>query len=77
VALSWDRLLDRTGPRLHILWSEHKGPPVRVTGRKGFGTRLICEGLAYELEGEVKLDFDPAGVRCAIDVPLSRQEDAL
>jgi two-component sensor histidine kinase len=38
--------------------------------RKGFGTRLITEGLAHQLDGTIDLDFKPGGVQCSIDVLL-------
>src|SRR5262249_36009717 len=56
--------------QLHICWDEHGGPRVAASVRRGFGTRLIEEALAYELDGSVRLSFAPEGVRCEIDVPL-------
>ncbi len=37
--------------------------------RKGFGSRVIKQGLAHELDGKVKLDYQPEGIVCTIDVP--------
>jgi two-component system CheB/CheR fusion protein len=54
---------------LHLVWAETGGPPVKMPQRRGFGSRLIEHGLAYELNCKVELEFDPAGLRCAIDVP--------
>ena len=76
VAVSWDRRPDGAGDRLHMAWVETGGPPVVKSGRMGFGTRLIGDGLAYELDGEVALEFEAAGVRCAIDIPLLQPEDS-
>ncbi|HET8551851.1 MAG TPA: PAS domain S-box protein [Gammaproteobacteria bacterium] len=59
---------------LHIDWTERGGPPVSKPSRRGFGSRLIQHGLAYELEAEVCLDFEPEGVRCTIDMPLPPTE---
>ena len=42
-------------------------------GRKGFGSRLIEGGLAQDLDGEVHLDYDPAGLVCQITMPVTRQ----
>ncbi len=60
--------------RLRVTWTESGGPPVappiKPTGQRGFGTRLIADGLAHQLDGEIGLDFDPTGLRCAIDIPL-------
>jgi len=64
-------------PRLRIEWRETGGPPVQAPSRRGFGSRLIERGLAAELRGDVRLEFDPAGVVCRIDVPFDgRREPA-
>lgn len=55
--------------RLAVLWSERDGPPVTPPDRRGFGSRLIEQGLAYDLDGTIRLEFAPDGVRCAISVP--------
>lgn len=60
-------------PWLHMAWREHGGPPVAAPTRRGFGSRLIAEGLAFELDGSVSLEFDRDGVVCIIDVPLSEE----
>jgi PAS domain S-box-containing protein len=52
-------------------WRESGGPPVEAPSRKGFGTMLIEKVLAYEAEGEAKLDFLPAGVAFIFRLPLS------
>jgi PAS domain S-box-containing protein len=56
---------------LVLRWRESGGPPVVPPTRRGFGSRLIERGLAHELEGDVALAFDPAGVRCRLVIPLS------
>lgn len=60
-------------PLLDIVWSEAGGPTVSVPDRRGFGSRLIEQGLARELGGNVKLLFPPQGVQCEINLPLSRK----
>lgn len=60
-------------PCVDILWREVGGPPVTPPGRRGFGSRLIEQGLARELGGDVKLLFLPEGVQCQINLPLSRK----
>jgi len=57
-----------TGARLLLEWREQDGPPVGPPQRRGFGSRLIERGLAYELGGEVQLLFDPEGVRCLVSL---------
>ncbi|HYZ47894.1 MAG TPA: PAS domain S-box protein [Sphingomonas sp.] len=56
--------------RLKLCWRERDGPPVAPPQRRGFGSRMLERALAGELDGTVKLAFDPAGVCCLIDAPL-------
>jgi two-component system, chemotaxis family, CheB/CheR fusion protein len=60
---------------LLLHWVESGGPQVAKPSRRGLGSRLIERDLAYELSGEVRLDFDASGVRCTIDVPLAQSEE--
>lgn len=53
-----------------LTWRERGGPTVSVPLRRGFGSRLIERGLAQDLNGIIRLDFDPAGVVCAISAPM-------
>ena len=61
-----------SGPerRLHLSWRESGGPPVVRPARQGFGSSMLERGLARELKGSVRLDFDPAGLVCTIDAAL-------
>jgi two-component sensor histidine kinase len=54
-----------------LSWKEHGGPPVQFPTRQGFGTRLIRQSFVSQLNGAVRLSFDPSGVVCDIDVPLA------
>jgi two-component sensor histidine kinase len=45
-------------------WREEGGPPVTAPARRGFGLRLIENGLARELGGAVRVDFQPGGLVC-------------
>ncbi|HEX5314714.1 MAG TPA: sensor histidine kinase, partial [Gammaproteobacteria bacterium] len=55
---------------LHIDWTEQGGPPVGEPKRYGFGMRLVREGLSYQLEATVNLDFAPDGLHATIAFPL-------
>ncbi|MFL5141991.1 MAG: hypothetical protein ACJ8DP_01400, partial [Microvirga sp.] len=70
VHLDWRLAAGESGPALHLTWAEEGGPPVAPPARKGFGSRLIERGLAADLDGDVRLDFRPAGVVCTIKAPL-------
>lgn len=75
VDITWSDQTGDSGRRLHLLWVEHGGPVVTTPVLKGFGSRLIAEGLAYELDGDVQVEYQPAGIRCTIDVPMDPEGD--
>ena len=60
--------------QLELVWAEEGGPPVVAPTRRGFGTRLVSQALARELRGQVRLEHDPAGVRCEIRFPLDAED---
>jgi len=51
---------------VRFVWEEQGGPEVSPPLRRGFGSRLIQEGLARELQGEVRMDYLPEGLRCEL-----------
>ncbi|MFC0409339.1 HWE histidine kinase domain-containing protein [Roseomonas elaeocarpi] len=57
-------------------WIESGGPTVRKPTRRGFGSTVVERGLSYELGGTSKLDFDPAGLRCVVTIPLKQLVDS-
>jgi Signal transduction histidine kinase len=71
VRIAWSVSGNPAAERLVMRWEERGGPPVMPPAQKGFGSRLIEDGLSRELNGSVHLGFDREGVVCAIDVPLS------
>ena len=57
--------------RLRLEWRERDGPRIdKLPAEPGFGTKLIRQACAYELEGEAELRFEPEGLTCIIDFPL-------
>ena len=69
ISIKWTLESQPDGRWLCLHWREKDGPAVSPPARKGFGSRVIEQGLAHELEGKVKLDFPPGGVICTIFVP--------
>ncbi len=57
------------GQQMQFHWQESGGPPVPPPVRKGVGSRQI-EGLAQELNGTARLDYDSTGVICEIVMPV-------
>jgi two-component sensor histidine kinase len=75
VDIAWRVVTGESGARrLAMEWRESGGPPVQEPRRRGYGTRLINGGVTQELGGTVRLAFEPAGLRCMIDVPLDAQD---
>jgi PAS domain S-box-containing protein len=70
VSITWQVEPFSEGSGMRLLWKESGGPPVSPPGHKGFGSRLIERGLAQELNGEVRLVYNPTGVSCQIAMPL-------
>ncbi|MBU1376412.1 MAG: PAS domain S-box protein [Alphaproteobacteria bacterium] len=58
------------GGRLRLTWRESGGPPVAPPSQRGFGARLLEQGLAEELRGSVRLEFRPEGVLCTVEASL-------
>jgi two-component sensor histidine kinase len=72
VQVTWSLHESTAGRWIHLEWLEMRGPPVQAPRRKGFGSRLIERDLGRQLASEVRLEFLPGGVRCVMDLPLSR-----
>jgi two-component sensor histidine kinase len=56
--------------RLWLNWREAGGPPVKAPTRRGFGSRLLEQGLLRELGGRTRIDYPADGVRCEIEAFL-------
>lgn len=58
--------------RLVVEWKEQGlADPPSAPARRGFGTDLLERTLAYELRARARRNFEPDGVRCIIEVPLT------
>ncbi len=67
VSVNWMLAADTLA---RIEWVESGGPEVQYPKRRGFGTDLLEKIVAHELRHPVELEFDPAGVRCTLLVPV-------
>jgi len=70
IKIAWDTSKGAEGRLLELRWSESGGPRVGAPPKRGFGSRLIEQGLQGELGGDVRLHFEPGGVRCVMRFPL-------
>jgi two-component sensor histidine kinase/CheY-like chemotaxis protein len=67
VEVAWT--IDQTNQRVRLVWTERGGPAVKPPTRRSFGTRMM-ESLGQQLNGQVKLSYEPSGFVYALDVPL-------
>ena len=74
LAVSWEVDRGLKGPTLYLVWIETGGPTVRSPGERGFGTRLIERGVVQQLNGMAVVDFEPSGLRCRMEIPISSKE---
>jgi PAS domain S-box-containing protein len=72
VQVSWSFVPDDQRTRVRFLWQESGGPQVAPPKQKGFGSLLIERALRAELGG-VRLDFDPQGVICTLDIQTASE----
>ncbi len=76
VAITWTLAPAGHGQDLHLRWQETGGPAVSAPSQTGFGTRMLQQALALELDGNVKLHFEPAGLTCEIAALLPHRQTA-
>ena len=70
VAISWEVKSGDGGRGLLFRWEEKGGPSVARPVRMGFGRMLLERSLAYDIEGEVTLDFRAEGLACEAFIPF-------
>ena len=71
VEVRWSVVSDKDGKsRLWIDWREIGSPNQAQPGPSGFGSRLIRQSIAHELDGEVRFEFVAQGLNCVLSIPL-------
>jgi two-component sensor histidine kinase/CHASE1-domain containing sensor protein len=76
VEVSWSVSSSADARHLRIIWKESGGPTVHEPRRRGFGSRLIEQGLKHDLHGEAKLSFESSGLKCVIEAVLPAERAA-
>lgn len=66
----WDVTADAEGRWLTLVWKETGPTPLLEPGRRGFGTEVLTQTVAYELKAATTLAYEPDGLRCTIRLPL-------
>jgi PAS domain S-box-containing protein len=58
------------GGCVRLVWSESDGPLVHPPKRRGFGIQAIEKILGYEVAGQARMNFEPSGLVCRIEMPV-------
>jgi PAS domain S-box-containing protein len=58
-----------------ISWTEYEGPPVSQPERRGFGSAVIESMAKWSVDGEVHLDYAPAGLIWRLTCPAANALD--
>jgi len=58
------------GGDLELTWIERDGPPINATASPGLGTAFITHSVEYDLQGTIKMQLAPPGLRCTIRFPV-------
>jgi two-component sensor histidine kinase len=69
VRVAWETSGGDPLKRFRLCWKERGGPPVNPPAQKGFGSLLIERALQNQL-GQARMDFDPQGLVCSIEISL-------
>lgn len=69
--IAWHVDLAQEARALDLTWIERGGPTVSAPASRGFGSRLIEQGIARELGGEAVMSFEPEGFGFRLRAPLS------
>jgi two-component sensor histidine kinase len=74
VRIRWS--VDLEHQRFHLEWRESGGPVVVPPTKRSFGSRFIEQALPGQLQGEARLLFEPSGLVCDVNIPLSSLQEA-
>ena len=72
VEITWAITEGSSENEFSFTWQECNGPVVIPPRKKGFGSRLIENSLRSEIRAVTQLEFDPAGVRWTLQLPLPK-----
>lgn len=73
VSIMWSINIE-TG-RFNLEWRESGGPPVVVPEERNFGSRFIEQALPGQLHGQARLVFEPSGLVCHVNIPMSSLQE--
>lgn len=72
ISVFWRMIAAQSGgERLVLDWQELNGPAFSPPDRRGFGSVVTERIVPRALDGQVRLSFEPGGVRWSLDIPAS------
>ncbi|MFL6828002.1 MAG: sensor histidine kinase [Bradyrhizobium sp.] len=73
VNMGWQIVSGEGGQRQFVMaWQESSGPPVQMPSHQGFGSKVIKSMVELSLDGEVRIDFAPSGLRWQVECPAAK-----
>lgn len=64
-------IVDEPGrAELELVWQEDGGPEVKQPTEQGFGTSVLFRAIEHQHDGQVTMEWRPAGVICTVCMPL-------
>jgi two-component sensor histidine kinase len=75
VSIIWS--VDHVAHRFKLQWRESGGPRVVQPKTKSFGSRFIEQALPGQLQGEARLIFEPAGLVCDVNIPVTSLQEQM
>jgi two-component sensor histidine kinase len=70
ITIEWRQTAD-DDRQVDLQWTERQGPRVGPRSRVGFGSSLIEQGFAAQLNGKAELVFRETGLVCNLECPLN------
>ena len=77
VEVTWRTELGEAGPLLVLVWKETGGAELSEPSRRGYGTMVLEEMLAYQLKARAVLAYEPDGLRCTLHIPFAERTGRL
>jgi PAS domain S-box-containing protein len=71
LSVNWRVLHGEEGRKLVLEWRERDGPPVSPASHEGFGSRLLDRVLGPQINGAIRIAYEPAGITATIEAPLA------
>lgn len=67
IKIVWSKVEENGKATVTLHWQETGGPPVKTPDRTGFGSTLIEQGFAAQLNGKANLEFASTGLSCTLE----------